>query len=213
MDQTLRGLLGVLLCVGFVSFSGITTADAAPPAQCKKFKLKVKASEPFASVTLPPAGKCKPKESRGHLIPDPKCSPGAVNPSLTLKVLKTKGFTTKCVRNMATTPAQKAKTYDWYDLDKPTNNSGKTMTCELDHIVSLQLGGADTLDNLWPQCGPKGVALPKRHFKLKDDVENYLARQIKAGKIPLKEAQKGIAEDWTQYLDDALAAKLGKKKN
>jgi len=56
------------------------------------------------------------------------------------------------------------------------------------------------------------VALPKRSFKRKDDVENYVARQIKDGKIGLKEAQQGIAEDWTQFLDDALAVKLGKKK-
>jgi len=213
MQRTMRAIFFVLLGVGLVGFGGNPTAEAAPPPQCKKFKIKVKASEPFKSVTLPPAGGCTAKESRGHLIPDPRCSPGAVNPTLTLKMLKTKGFTTKCVRNLTTSPAQKAQTYKWYGLDKPENNTGMNMKCELDHIVSLQLGGADTLDNLWPQCGPKGVALPKRHFKLKDDVENYLARQIKAGKIALKEAQQGIAEDWTQYLEDALAAKLGKKKN
>jgi hypothetical protein len=70
-----------------------------------------------------------------------------------------------------------------------------------------------------PQCKKFHVnakaskaALPKRSFKRKDDVENYVARQIKDGKIGLKEAQQGIAEDWTQFLDDALAVKLGKKK-
>jgi len=56
------------------------------------------------------------------------------------------------------------------------------------------------------------VALPKRAFKRKDDVENCVARQIKDGKIGLKEAQQGIAEDWTQFLDDALAVKFGRKK-
>jgi hypothetical protein len=194
-------------------FGNLSAEAAGPPPQCKKFKIKVKASEAFASVTLPPSGGCSPKESRGHPIPDPSCSPGAVNPTLTLKLLKTKGFTTKCVRNMATTPAQKARTYTWYNIPKPKNNSGKTMTCELDHIVSLQLGGADTLNNLWPQCGPNGVPLPKRHFKLKDDVENYIARQIKAGALDMKDAQRRIAEDWTQFLDVALAAKKGPKKN
>jgi len=211
MQRTVQLTAAALLSIG-LAVGGHSVAEAAPPPQCKKFKINVKASNAFASVTLPPTGQCKPKTSRGHLIPDPDCSPGAVNPTLTLKVLKTKGFTTKCVRNMATSPTEKAKTYVWYNLDKPVDNKGVNMQCELDHIVSLQLGGADTLDNLWPQCGPKGVKLPTRHFKLKDDVENYLARQIKAGKIPLKEAQKGIAEDWTQYLDDALDAKLGKKK-
>ena len=191
---------------------GSVPADAAAPAQCKKFKIKVKASDAFASVTLPPTAGCTVKMSRGHPIPDPSCSPGAVNPTLTLKLLKTKGFTTKCVRNMATTPAQKAQTYAWYNIPRPQNNQGNSMTCELDHIVSLQLGGADTLDNLWPQCGPNGVPLPKRHFKLKDDVENFIARQIKAGAMDMKDAQRRIAEDWTQFVDVALSAKRGPKK-
>jgi hypothetical protein len=60
------------------------------------------------------------------------------------------------------------------------------------------------------QCGP-WVSLSEATFQLKDDVKNYLAREIKAGSRDLKEAQKGIAEDWTQYLDDALAVKHGKK--
>jgi len=49
----------------------------------------------------------------------------------------------------------------------------------LDHLISLELGGADTLDNIWPQCGPSGVALPQRFFKEKDTVENFLAMQVR----------------------------------
>jgi len=48
---------------------------------------------------------------------------------------------------------------------------------------------------------------------LKDDVENYIARQIKAGAMDMKDAQRRIAEDWTEFLDVALAAKKGPKKN
>lgn len=68
-------------------------------------------------------------------------------------------------------------------------NTGRTQTCELDHLISIELGGADTLDNIWPQCGPRGVVLPKRFFKQKDDVENYLAAQVRAGAIRLEDAQ------------------------
>lgn len=82
---------------------------------------------------------------------------------------------------------------------------------ELDHLISLGLGGADTLDNIWPQCGPKGVALAKRYFKQKDVVEDYLACDIKQGKRNLADVQKGIAEDWTQYLSEAKAAGFPKK--
>jgi hypothetical protein len=70
-------------------------------------------------------------------------------------------------------------------------------------LISLEIGGADTLDNIWPQCGPNGVPLAKRYFKQKDIVENYLAAQIRAGKMDLSDVQRRIAEDWTQFIDEA----------
>jgi len=144
--------------------------------------------------------------SHGFPIPDPSCTPGAVNPTLTTEVLTNPTFRTSCVRDAATTAQEKTKTYLWYNIKHPANNTGATQTCELDHLISLEIGGGDTLDNIWPQCGPKGVALRNRYFKQKDIVENYLAAQIKAGKMKLADVQKGIAEDWTQYLDDASKA-------
>jgi len=85
----------------------------------------------------------------------------------------------------------------------PTNNKGANQTCELDHLVSLELGGSDTLDNIWPQCGPAGAVLRARFFKQKDVVENYLAMRVRDKTIALSVAQRGIAEDWTQYLNAA----------
>ena len=59
------------------------------------------------------------------------------------------------------------------------------------------MGGADTIENIWPQCGPADSALRQRYFRQKDVVENYLTAQVKAGNIDLAEAQKQIARDWT----------------
>jgi hypothetical protein len=70
-------------------------------------------------------------------------------------------------------------------------------------LVPLELGGADTLDNIWPQCDPNQVSFAKRSFKQKDAVENYLAEQVKMGKMSLQKAQTGIAADWTQFLGQA----------
>ncbi len=75
--------------------------------------------------------------------------------------------------------------------------------CELDHVVPLELGGADGLGNIWPECGPDAVTLDNRYFKIKDRVENYLADEVKAGRMSLDAAQQGIASDWTQFLADA----------
>jgi len=212
MNRSIKLIFGTLLIASAVGFWNGPIYAAPPPPVCKTLHIDGKASKPFANVTLPPAGTCTPKTSRGFLIPDPKCSPGAVNPTVTLAILKTKGFTTKCLRDQATTPTQKAQTYAWYKIKKPAHNAGKTQTCELDHIISLELGGADTLENIWPQCGPAGVALTKRFFKQKDAVENFLAAEVRAGRISMADAQKGVAEDWTQFLDAARKpAKKGKK--
>jgi len=106
---------------------------------------------------------------------------------------------------VASSAIKKQTTYTTYDIKKPANNTGLTQSCELDHLISLELGGADTLNNIWPQCGPKDVKLANRDFKIKDGVENYLAAQVKAGAISLEDAQRGISTDWTQYIDQARA--------
>lgn len=85
----------------------------------------------------------------------------------------------------------------------PGHKTRQTQTCELDHLISLELGGNDTVDNIWPQCGPNGAVLCERFFKRKDAVENFLAKQVREGKMPLADAQKGIATDWTQFLAES----------
>jgi hypothetical protein len=45
--------------------------------------------------------------------------------------------------------------------------------------------------------------LPHRFFKEKDAVENFLAMQVRQGRMDLGAAQRGIAADWTQFLDEA----------
>ncbi len=162
-----------------------------------------RASKPLGSQSLPASQSCVQHMSNGFPIPDRRCTPGAVNPTVTVSVLQSPDFRTSCLRDKATSPGQKAETYNWYNVQHPVNNRGSNQTCELDHLVSLELGGADTLDNIWPECGPPGVALRDRFFKEKDIVENFLAKEVRDGKIPLAEAQKGIAEDWTQYLSKA----------
>ena len=84
-----------------------------------------------------------------------------------------------------------------------SDKNGETQICELDHLISLEVGGEDTLDSIWRQCGPSGVALPQRFFKETDTVENFLAMQVRAGRMDLMDAQRGTATDWTQFLEVA----------
>lgn len=67
----------------------------------------------------------------------------------------------------------------------------KGVCCEIDHLISLELGGDNGANNEWPQPYE-----PRPGAHEKDLVENWLHAQVCAGKIELKEAQKQISEDW-----------------
>jgi len=181
---------------------GVATPQAATVATCQHcpVRLSNKASSAFGVPNGQQRNGCKTGLSNGFPLPDPNCTPGAENPTVTLDVLRNPAFRTGCIRNCATSESQKHVTYGWYSLTSPTNNTGDKQTCELDHLVPLELGGADTLDNIWPQCGPAGVSLNDRYFKQKDLVENYLTRQVKSGAMDLEEARHQIATDWTPFL-------------
>jgi hypothetical protein len=122
---------------------------------------------------------------------------------MTAETLRDPAWRTKCIRNCQSSEQQKHVAYEWYGVSRPADNQGANQVCELDHLVPLELGGADGLGNIWPECGPDSVTLRERYFKQKDVVENYLAAKVKKGEMPLGEAQKGIATDWVQYLDIA----------
>jgi len=148
-------------------------------------------------------GACKIHTKNGFPMPDASCTPGAINPTVTLDVLKSPGFRTSCVRDKIESEAKKHEAYGWYSLQAPADNKGNSMTCELDHLVPLELGGADSMDNIWPQCGPDKVTLKERYFKQKDLVEMYLAGQVRSGAMDMATAQRAIAKDYTQFLSAA----------
>ena len=166
------------------------------------------ASQPLAVVAADHApGSCHYRvAANGMPLPDPLCNPGAINPTLTIDVLRDPTFRTGTVRDKVTSPAKKRRVYEWYGIIPPKNNTGANQTCELDHIIDLSAGGADTLDNIFPQCQrPSDPPVPvgQRWFKIKDaKAEHVLIAAIKAGAddAALADLQRRIAADWTQFL-------------
>jgi hypothetical protein len=171
-------------------------------AECSQLDVTC-SSEYFGPWQRPGVGDCSTRQRGGYPIPDPRCTPGGIDPSVTADVLRNRAWRTGCIRNCETSEAEKHITYRWYGIRVRRRNYGETQVCELDHLVPLELGGADGLGNIWPECGPSAVALDERYFKIKDRVENYLADEVKSGRMTLAGAQRGIATDWTQYLDAA----------
>jgi hypothetical protein len=119
-------------------------------------------------------------------LPDRTKTPGDVDASLTAAKLCAKGFTTKSIRNVPS--ALKAKVYSSYHL-KP---GVKPCACEVDHLVSLEIGGSNSQKNLWPQSY---VTAPW-NAHVKDRLENQLHNLVCAGTITLDQAQTEIRADW-----------------
>ncbi len=71
--------------------------------------------------------------------------------------------------------------------------SGKRR-CEIDHLISRELGGADTVDNLWPQA----YGTSPWNAVLKDKLENRLHKEMCAGRITLQEARELLRTDWRE---------------
>lgn len=122
-----------------------------------------------------------------ELLPNVKLTPGASDPAnllpIDLKTLCTSGYT-KTVRNVP--EKLKKEVFASYGI---TSDFGDY---EIDHLVSLQLGGNNTKGNLWPQSY---LTLPL-NARRKDVLEGALHRLICSGKLPLAQAQKEVSEDW-----------------
>jgi hypothetical protein len=120
---------------------------------------------------------------------------------VTVEVLRDPSFRTSCIRNKATSEEEKHVVYSWYGIIQPRDNHGAHQICELDHLVDLGAGGADTLDNIWPQCGPEGASVDDTYFHAKDEVEVWQQRGIKAGSLNQSKSQEAIARDWSALLN------------
>jgi hypothetical protein len=126
--------------------------------------------------------------------------PGAINPAVTQANIKTticKSGWTKTIRPPAsyTTKLKKYQMAQWHI-------AGPTSALEEDHLISLELGGNPTdPNNLWPEPwnGPYGA-------HKKDRYENFLHREVCAGRMDLAWAQHLITLDWVEGYQAAFGA-------
>jgi hypothetical protein len=67
---------------------------------------------------------------------------------------------------------------------------------EVDHLIPLCLGGADDDANLWSE--PRRSIELEWSAELKDDLEARLCQLVCAGEMDIGQAQRDIADDWTE---------------
>jgi len=116
-------------------------------------------------------------------LPDTACTPGAIFADVTKVQVCVSGYSAG-VRNVP--DSVKNQVFAEYGIT--SHGAGEY---EVDHLISLELGGSNDIANLWPE-----PAEPRPGFHEKDKVENYLHKQVCDGAISMADAQSIIATDW-----------------
>jgi hypothetical protein len=123
-------------------------------------------------------GKCR----RGRL-PDRHCTPGARFQDVTADDVCTPGYS-ESVRSVS--DRTKHRVYRRYGIRR--HRPGQY---EVDHLISLELGGSNSIKNLFPEA-----ARPRLGFHEKDRLENRFHQEVCDGTITLGDAQHQIRTNW-----------------
>jgi hypothetical protein len=131
-----------------------------------------------------------PPERKGppSLYPQSSLTPGVTFPNITGDDVSVPGYA-KRVR--AVPDAMKRAVYLRYGLDPSKHD-----TAEVDHYVSLCLGGTNDIENLWPEPAVTPDAPGQVGFHEKDAVEFWLHQQVCNKSMTLQAAQDAIRGDW-----------------
>jgi hypothetical protein len=172
-------VLNCLAGLGLVTAAAVVAVGAQPAPR----------TPPAPSAT----SACHARWSGTDWLPDPVCTPGALNPRVTPDNI----WLTICVDGWAT---KERKAYFPYPASERVKTrmvalygqyaGGSLRGYELDHLVPISLGG-DPVDprNLWPEA--------PRSWNPKDSVEASVRAQVCSGRMSLEVAQATLEGDWT----------------
>lgn len=118
------------------------------------------------------------------LVPDPVKTPGDIL-TTDLERICTPGYT-KTVRNVP--QKLKRRVFAEYGI------AGHYGDYEVDHLISLELGGSNSIKNLWPES----FVTNPLNARLKDGLEHRLHHLVCSGQLNIVEAQAKIAGNWVQ---------------
>ncbi len=194
------------LCIGCMPATGATTTGSQPatrsapvvapawvpapaqlPASTPAPATPADAPSTWAPASRTRASGCISQDG----LPDPACTPGAVDPRVTQAdiavTICTRGYTATVRPRVSVTEKLKRDQMAAYGM-----RSQRMGDWELDHLIPLELGGAP-LDaaNLWPEAWSGA-----NNAHMKDAVETYLKSAVCRGALPLVEAQRQIATNW-----------------
>lgn len=127
--------------------------------------------------------------AHADILPNAKVTPGKPDPKNTSVVICAKGFTTTTIRNVP--ESEKKQVYANYGIVNHGGYCNGPSGCEVDHLISLELGGSNDVTNLWPQPYDG-----QWNAHMKDKLENKLHTLMCSGTISQADAQKAISTNW-----------------
>jgi hypothetical protein len=126
-----------------------------------------------------------PPTADAAFLPRPALTPGATLP-VTRADICVPGYARK-VRDVP--ESVKRSVYRAYGIVRHAPGE-----YEVDHLISLELGGSNSARNLWPES----YRTKPWNARVKDRLENELHRRVCAGELDLGTAQRQIAGNWIQ---------------
>ncbi len=196
-------IITILVLIGMAAFYFYSRSSAAnnpPPAWNMTAVVATRQSETLQPTSSQPGSPIVGVTPSAHVfgqqtktsgcqvngaLQDSACTPGAILTDATVEKICQSGYASS-VRNVP--ESEKQQVYAEYGIASHTPGQ-----YEVDHLVSLELGGSNDISNLWPEA-----AAPKPGFHEKDKVENYMHDQVCSGAISLSQAQIQIATNWLQ---------------
>lgn len=141
----------------------------------------------MSGCSIAPGQQCHARGSGLYSLPDPRCTPGAIDPAVRQANVATTicryGYTRTVRPPESVTEVEKRASMIAY------GDTGRPSEYEYDHLIPLELGGAaNDPRNMWPEPG----ASPNP----KDALEGRLNALVCSGRIGLTTAQREIATDW-----------------
>ena len=119
------------------------------------------------------------------ILPDPNLTPGSTF-DVTAQDVCTPGYAKK-LRNVP--EEMKREVYREYGI-----TSHGPGDYEIDHLISLELGGSNSIKNLWPESHRTSPW----NAQVKDRLEDKLHELVCSGQLDLKTAQQAIASNWIE---------------
>ena len=118
-------------------------------------------------------------------MPDPSLTPGVVASTDTAEVCGYVDGLSYSRRHRATTLEMKREVRRRYGITGYWRG-------EIDHRAPLCVGGADVVENLWPQAD----------FQAKDELEAQVCRAVCHGQMTLQQGQAIFLGDWRGHLSE-----------